>query len=163
MLLDSPAVGSQRGLDQVRRGLPPVAELRGCRRPRLAVAREAVGAQLGAERNQRGELGHGLHGPVLGHAHKPVRVEVVAEQERRVVVGGREQARAPVVEEVALVDRLEPERVPLLGEQREDRLVLALAVGAQRVRPEPALRRRGLRDRLPDVQRYSQPASSFVQ
>ena len=39
-----------------------------------------------------------------------MRVEVVAEQQRRVVVGRVEQARRAVVDEVALVDRLEPER-----------------------------------------------------
>jgi hypothetical protein len=67
------------------------------------------------------------------------------------------------VEEVALVDRLQPERVPLLAERREDRLGLALAGGAQGVSPERALGRRLLRDRLPEIDRYSQPASSFVQ
>ena len=49
-----------------------------------------------------------------------MRVEVVAEQQRRVVVGRREQARPAVVDEVALVDRLEPERVARLAERRED-------------------------------------------
>jgi hypothetical protein len=57
-----------------------------------------------------------------------VRVEVVAEQKRGVVIGRGEQARATVVEEVTLVDRLQPERVPLLGERREDGLALPLAV-----------------------------------
>jgi hypothetical protein len=55
-----------------------------------------------------------------------VSVEVVPEQERRVRVGGREQPRLPVVEEVALVDRLEPEGVALLAERREDGVKLAL-------------------------------------
>jgi hypothetical protein len=53
-------------------------------------------------------------------------VEIVAEQERRVGIGGREQPRLPVVEEVALVDRLEPEGVALLAERREDGVKLAL-------------------------------------
>jgi hypothetical protein len=92
-----------------------------------------------------------------------VRIEVVPEQERAVLVGGREQPRPPVVREVALVDRLQAQRVALLGERREDRLVLALGFRAQRVRPERALRRRCLRDRGPDVRRYNQAASSFVQ
>jgi hypothetical protein len=92
-----------------------------------------------------------------------VRVEVVPEQERRVLVGGCEEPWPPVVQEVALVDRLEAQRVALLGEQREDRLMLALALGPQRVRPERALRRRCLRDRRPDVSSYNQPANSFVQ
>ena len=90
-------------------------------------------------------------------------VEVVAEQQRRVRVRGSEQAGPSVVEQVALVDRLEAECVALLGQRREDRFVLALAVGPQCAGPERALGCRRLRDRLPDVQRYSQPASSFVQ
>jgi hypothetical protein len=36
-----------------------------------------------------------------------VRVEVVPEQQRQLVVGGREQTWPPVVTEVALVDRLD--------------------------------------------------------
>jgi hypothetical protein len=46
-----------------------------------------------------------------------VRVEVVAEQERRVVVGRREEPRRAVVQQVALVDRLEAEAVALLGQR----------------------------------------------
>jgi hypothetical protein len=90
-----------------------------------------------------------------------VGVEVVAEQQRGVLVDRREQARTAVVEQVALVDRLEPERVALLAEPREDRL--PLRVGLQRLTPEPALVGCLPGDRLPQVQRYNQPASSFVQ
>jgi hypothetical protein len=90
-----------------------------------------------------------------------VRVEVVAEQERGVLVDRLEQARPAEVEQVALVDRLDPERVALLAEGREDRLPLRL--GLQRLAPEPALVGGLPGDRLPQVQRYSQPASSFVQ
>jgi hypothetical protein len=90
-----------------------------------------------------------------------VRVEVVAEQQARVVVARLEQPRAAVVQQVPLVDRLEPERVPLLGECREDGL--ALGLGPKRLGPERALGRRLLRDRLPEIDGYSQPASSFVQ
>jgi hypothetical protein len=90
-----------------------------------------------------------------------VRVEVVAEQQGRVVVTRREEPRAPVVEQVALVDRLEPERVALLAQRREDRLPLRL--DGQRLVPEPALLRGLLDDRVPEVERYSQPASSLVQ
>jgi hypothetical protein len=92
-----------------------------------------------------------------------VRVEVVAEQERGVVVGGREEPRRPVVQEVALVDRLEAERVSLLRERRKDRLVLALGLRAQRVLPEGALACRLPCDRLPEPRGYNQVASSFVQ
>jgi hypothetical protein len=92
-----------------------------------------------------------------------VSVEVVPEQERRVLVGSRKEPRPAVVQQVALVDRLEAQRVALLGERREDGLVLALGLRPQRVPPERALRRRCLRDRPPDVGRYNQAASSFVQ
>jgi hypothetical protein len=92
-----------------------------------------------------------------------VGVEIVAEQERRVGVTRVEETGPPVVEQVALVDRLEPERVAPLAERREDRLVVTLAVRAQRVLPDPALPRRLARDRLPEVERYDQVASSFVQ
>jgi hypothetical protein len=92
-----------------------------------------------------------------------VGVEVVAEKERGVVVGRCEQPRAAVMEQIALVDRLESERVRLLGERREDRLELSLDAGPERVSPEAALQRRLVRDPLPQTGRYSQVASSFVQ
>jgi hypothetical protein len=92
-----------------------------------------------------------------------VRVEVVAEQKRAVVVGRSEQARRSVVEEVALVDRLEAERVALLRERGEDRLRLALGRGAQGISPEGALACRLPCDRLPEVLGYNQAPSSFVQ
>jgi hypothetical protein len=133
------------------------------RGPGLAVAAQAVGSQLGAVGDQRSQVGDGFDRPRLRDPDEAVRVEVVAEQERGVVVGRRKQARAAVVEQVALVDRLQPERVPLLAERREDRLGLALAGGAQGVSPERALGGRLLRDRPPQVDGYSQPASSFVQ
>jgi hypothetical protein len=92
-----------------------------------------------------------------------VRVEVVAQQQGRVGVGRGEEPRPAIVEEVALVDRLEPQRVALLAERREERLELAFAGGAQRLLPEPALASRLARDRVPEVKGYNQRASSFVQ
>jgi hypothetical protein len=59
-----------------------------------------------------------------------VRVEVVAQEQSRVVVGGREQPGPPVVEEVALVDRLEPEGVAVLAEPGEDGVALAFVLGS---------------------------------
>jgi hypothetical protein len=59
-----------------------------------------------------------------------VRVEVVAEQEGGVPVGRLEEAGPAVVDEVALVDRLQPERVPLIAERREDGRELALGPGS---------------------------------
>ncbi len=163
MLLHTAPVSGKRALDEVRWSLSPAAELGRGFRPRLPVAGQAVGAELRAERDQGRELGYGLDGPVLGDPDEAVRVEIVPEQERRVPVGGSEQAGTPVMEQVALVDRLEAERVPLVGERREDGLRLELVLRPQGIGPEPALRRGRLRDGLPDVERYSQPASSFVQ
>ena len=163
ILLDAPSVGCERAFDQRRRGISSIAELRGGCCPCLAVAGKAVGAQLGAERDQGRELGDRLDRAALCDADEAVRVEVVAEQQSGVCVPRFEQPRPAVVEQVALVDRLEAQRVALLGERREDGLVLALALRPQRVRPKGALRRRCLRDRRPDVSSYNQPASSFVQ
>jgi hypothetical protein len=92
-----------------------------------------------------------------------VGVEVVPEQQRGVRIGGREQPRAAVVEEIALVDRLQPERVALLTERREDRRELSLLFGPQRRFPEPALTGGLEGDCLPEARCYSQRASSFVQ
>jgi hypothetical protein len=50
-------------------------------------------------------------------AHETVGVEVVAEEDARVAVGGTEQPRPAVVEQVALVDRFDAEREALLGER----------------------------------------------
>ena len=144
------------------RGLAPAHGRRG-RRPRIAVAGQAVGPQPGAERDQRREVGDGLDRPRLGHAHQPVGVEVITEKEPGVGVGGREQPWPSVVEEVALIDRLQAERVMLLPERREDRLELPLLPGPQRGLPEPALMRGLEGDGLPEARRYSQRASSFVQ
>jgi hypothetical protein len=92
-----------------------------------------------------------------------VRVEVVAQEEGGVGVERGEEPRPAVVEEVALVDRLKPQRVALFAERREDRLELALAGRVQRLLPEPALASRVAGDRLPEVKGYNQRASSFVQ
>ena len=140
-----------------------VAQGGGRGRPRLAVAGQAVGPQLGAERDQRREVGDGLDRAGLGHADEAVRVEVVAEQKRGVLVTRREQPWPSVVEEVALIDRLQAERVALLAERREDRLELPLLLGPQRRLPEPALTPGLEGDGLPEARRYSQRASSFVQ
>jgi hypothetical protein len=133
------------------------------RRPSLAVAGEAVGAKLRTERDERREVRDGLDGAGLRDPNEAVRVEVVAQQQRRVLVDGREQPRPAVVEEVALVDRLEAEGEAVLAELGEDGLTLAVVLGAERDLPEPALARGLEGDRLPEALRYNQPASSFVQ
>ncbi len=87
------------------------AQQRRGRRPGGTVAVAPVGARLRAQRDQLGEIGDGRDVAGLGDADEPVRVQVVAEQERGVAVRRREEPRAAVVDEVALVDRLQPERV----------------------------------------------------
>jgi hypothetical protein len=116
------------------------AEGRRRRRPGHSVAGQAVCPQPGTERDQRRQVGHGLDRSRIGDADEPVSVEVVA-----------------------LVDRLQPERVALLTERREDRIELALLLRPQRGLPQPALTRGLEGDRLPEARRYSQRASSFVQ
>ena len=140
-----------------------IAERRRRRGPLLAVAVELVRSELGAAGDQRGQVGHGLDGSCFGDPDQAVRVEVVAEQQRGVAVCGSEESRRPVVQQVALVNRLEAERVPLLGQRREDGLLLTLGFRAQRVAPERALACRLRCDGLPETRCYSQPASSFVQ
>ena len=72
-----------------------------------------------------------------------MREECVPEQQRDVVVRRGEEARATVVEEVALVDRLDPEReAAILDERREDRIDLPLARRPECGVPERALRGR---------------------
>ena len=158
-LLDDLAVSRLPGL--ARRLAPSERRRRRC--PCFPVSGQAVGAQLGTERDQRREICDCLDGACFGDADEPVRVEVVAQQQTRVGVSGREQPRAPVVEEVALVDRLEPEGVAILSEAGEDRVAFALVLGPKRGLPEPALTRGLEGDRLPETRRYNQPASSFVQ
>jgi len=167
--LDPASVGLERALDfwatdrPVGTGLFALPQRRRSGGPRLAVAGQTVGPELRAERDQRSEIRNRLDRPGLRDSHEPMRVQVVTEEERRVGVSRREQPRRPVVEQVALVDRLEAEGVALLGERGEDCVVLALEAGPERLRPERALVARLGRDRVPDAGRYSQPASSFVQ
>src|SRR4029079_470775 len=89
-----------------RSGVLATAERRGGRRPRLAVPGQDVGAELGAERDQARTGAHRLDGPRLRDPDEAVRVEVVAEQQRGVLVDRGEQARKAVVEKVALGDTL---------------------------------------------------------
>ena len=80
-----------------------------------------------------------------------MRVEVVAEQQRQLVVLGREQSRAAVVTEVALVDRLQSDRVPLVAKKGEDRF--ALGSRSCNGGPEWALARSARRNGIPEVRR----------
>jgi hypothetical protein len=156
------ALGLGAGEPPEARLLAPAEGRRG-RGPGLAVARQDVGPELGAHGDQGRQIGDRLDRAYLGHPDETVRVEVIPQQERRVGVRRREEPRPAVVEQVALVDRLEPEPVALLPERREDRFELALRGRAQRLLPEAALAPRLVRDRLPEIQCYSQRARSFVQ
>src|SRR5205809_473040 len=93
--------------------------------------------------------------PTLTHARamrrEPVRVKVVTQEQRDVAIGGREESRAAVMEQIPLVDRLDSEREALFAERREDGFVLALADRPKRVRPERALALRLVRDDVPEI------------
>jgi hypothetical protein len=119
-------------------------------RPRFPVAGAALGAQVRTESEELGELSHDAHVSLRRHPHEPVRVEVVTQEDARVPVCGSEEPGLPVVQEVALVDRLDAEREPLVRERRKDRDFLALAFGTKRGGPERALVRGLERDGLPD-------------
>ena len=112
------------------------------RRPRLAVAVAVLGLQMRAGRDQVGKRRHRVELAGRGNADEPVGVEVVAEQDRLLGFGICEEPRPAVVDEVALVDRLEREREPLRRKRREDRRELALAVGQERPAPRAGSPRR---------------------
>ena len=128
-------------------------ERRDRRCPCLAVAGKTFRAKVRAQREELGERTHRLDVSKRGDADEPVRVEVVAEEDRACRGRRRERARPAVVEEVALVDRLEPDGEALLGERREDRLLLALLRRAKGGRPELALAPGLDGDRLPERRR----------
>src|SRR6266511_1578273 len=147
-LPDPPAMGGERASHfGLVGGMDAERGRRRC--PRFSVAADALGAEPRAERDQLRQLGDRLHAPRLGDPYEAVRVEVVPEQQRGLVVGRREQARRPVVAEVTLVDRLQPERVALVGERGEYRL--ALRVRAVGVAPKHRLRLRSVDDLVKDL------------
>src|SRR5438132_2023584 len=88
--------------------------------PSVSVSPGTVRAQLGAQRDQLGEVGDRDHVLALRHADEAVCVEIVAEQERGLAVVRREESRPSIVEEEALVDRLQAKRVAPFRERRED-------------------------------------------
>src|SRR3954467_6034272 len=156
-----PRCRAGRLLEWLRVGMEPergprlvehaASEERSRRRPQWPVTVRVLGAHLAAERDQLSEVRDG--GDVL-EGRDPrysVRVEVVAEQERGVVVGRREQPRPAGGDEVALVDRLEPEGVASLAERREDGAAVALGIGQQAVGPQRALGGRADCHRLPEI------------
>ncbi len=146
-----------------RAGEHAVAEEGRAGGPRRAVVAPPLRAHLRADRDQLGQVGDRLDDVPLGDAHEAVGVQVVAEQERGVAVTRLEQPRPAVVEEVALVDRLEAELVLLPREVGEDRLALLLVGRPERRLPERALARRAGADQRPTCQRsLKSPTASTV-
>src|SRR5205823_13405974 len=94
------------------------------RGPDGGVTGNLLRAEVRADRDQLREVVDRVDRAALLDAHEAVRVEIVAEQKRRVAVLRCKQPRPPVVQQVALVDRLDPERIALLAELREDGLAL---------------------------------------
>ena len=153
-----------QGGDGLRQLLVASTENGDGRRPGDAVSGTALGPQMSAEGEEAGEVGDGVYVPKRGNPDQSVRVQVVTEQDAGVVVYRREEARSAVVEEIALVDRLEPDGEPLVGERRENGQLLTLGSGPKSVAPERALPPCLHRDRLPDPRGYySHCAMSFAQ
>jgi hypothetical protein len=109
-------VRCERPLDGVvvRRPRP---ERDGSGEPRFAVAVLALGPQTRADGDQLRELSDRTDAACGRDPDEAVRVEVVAEQQRELVVLGGEETGLPVVAEVPLVDRLEPDRVRVVAQQ----------------------------------------------
>src|SRR5215204_3623150 len=116
-----------------------VAEQRNARRPGRTVFSRMLGAELGAERDQLSHVGDRLDRAGCREPHEPLRVQIVTEQEDRVAVARREEPRTSVVDEVALVDRLDGDREARVREPGEDRLAVAGAARTERIAPERAL------------------------
>src|SRR4051812_43113562 len=116
-------------------------QARGAGRPGRSVVAPPLGPHLCADRDQLGKIGHRLDDLPLRNAHESVRVQIVAEQEGRIRVGRLEEPRPAIVEQVALVDRLEAEPVLLHGQHGEDGLALLQLGWPERRLPERALAR----------------------
>ena len=139
-------------------------EQRDRRGPGLSVPGPVLGTQVGAEGQELGQLRDHPHVPLGGDPDKAVGVEVIAEEDAGVAIGGREEPRPSVVQEVALVDRLDSERELLVGERGEDRELLPLFLRTERGGPESTLGARFECDRVPQRRRrQSQAASSLAQ
>ena len=118
------------------------------RHPLLPVSQDLLGPQLRTARDQLGQIRDGLHVARVGDPDEPVRVQVVAEEKRGVPIRRGEQPRASVVDEVPLVDRLEPEPEALAERGRRTRpRAPARGAGAARLPTAGSRRRRSRRSR----------------
>ena len=97
-------VEPERGTAFVQLAAPEQCRSRCPDRP---VADDPLGAEVCTQGDQLREVADRLDGADLLDPHEAVRVEVVAEEERRVLILRSKESRAPVVQEVALVDRLD--------------------------------------------------------
>ena len=101
--------------------------------------------RLGGERDHVGQLGDRVKVAELGQAGQPERVQTVARQQRQIRVLGPHDAAGGVVQQVALVDRLDEQRVVVLVAFRavaggRDRAVRAVDGGRRDgVREQPAV------------------------
>src|SRR5437867_13335000 len=177
-LTQAPAMGGQGTIDRrvsgVRAGQPlewarivveperrpsviqlAAAKGRGSCCPHWPVTDDFFRTQVRTKRDQLGEVADRVDGSDLLDAHEPVCIEVVPEEQRGVQVLGGEQPRAAVVQEVALVDSLDPERVPRFAERGEDRFSFLFLARAERRVPQGALLPRIGGDRLPEISRRS--------
>src|SRR5213083_3166789 len=110
-----------------------------------------LGAQLSAEGDQLAHVRNRRHRACGREANEALRVQVVAEQKDRVPVAGREQARAAVVDEVALVDGLHGQGEARVRERREDRLAVSGTPRSERSPPERPVALGVEGDLLPEV------------
>ena len=97
----------------------------------------ALGVRLGGERDHVGELADRLEVAQLGQPREPERVQAIAREQRQIGVVGPDDAAGRVVQEIALADRLD--------EQRVGRLVAGGAAPAAATSPVAPSRRRGRR------------------
>src|SRR5918994_4759033 len=153
------AVGRE-GLPRLRKPLFDSPEKRDRRRPRRSVTGLACGTQVSAKSQELGQVGHDADVSLPRDPHETVSVEVVAEEDARVAVGWGEQACAPVMEKIALVDRLDAEREALVRKRREDRQLLTLCFRSERRTPDRALPLRLAGDGLPEGRRVQSQAAS---
>ena len=110
--------GAAESIDSALRTASPIAGARPRSPERGRPRRSRPSAwQLGAAADQVGELAHRLGVAERGEALDAERVEIVAGEQGEVRVVAGEQPRLAVVEEVALADRLDHQRV-LAGRPR---------------------------------------------
>src|SRR5262249_54671329 len=109
-------VGEHGRLTGAAQGATP--DQRGGGGPGLPVPGSSVRAELGAEGDERGQVGDRVDVVVLSDPDESVGVQVVPEEERVPAVAGGEEPRPPEVEEVPLVDRLDPESEAWFRQER---------------------------------------------